>query len=378
MPRGDGQRLQLPVPLPRLDLPQRRSANRSAIPSGGLRRRRRVRQGAAKPCFPHRISRATTACSSSTWTRARQPLEDFLGDFRFYLDFYTKQSRGGLEVRGPQRWRIRANWKIGAENFAGDMYHTPANPCVDRRDRPFPRTEGAEAQGRGHLLGAVRRWNHLQASAGQLRRTHALRRLPRRDDRPDQRRLDATATATGRRRRVHDLGRIVFPEPQFRAQLAQGAQRGRGRPEESSCLAVHFDPALAADQRERNRGLLVVRSGLRGPAGVQKELLQGLSDVLRIDGHVRTGRCGELGVVDQHRRRLDGATAAAEQPDGFALRRPPGRRAAAFRMRFTGPGTPRSATTNTISARCCGCGPTIWSCRRCPPPSPPSARRRPI
>ena len=31
----------------------------------------------------------------------------------------------GLELRGPQRWRIKANWKIGAENFAGDMYHTP-------------------------------------------------------------------------------------------------------------------------------------------------------------------------------------------------------------------------------------------------------------
>ena len=56
---------------------------------------------------------------------AAEPLEDFLGDFRFYLDFYTKQSAGGLEVRGPQRWRIKANWKIGAENFAGDMYHTP-------------------------------------------------------------------------------------------------------------------------------------------------------------------------------------------------------------------------------------------------------------
>lgn len=54
-----------------------------------------------------------------------EPLEDFLGDFAFYLDFYTKQSTSGLEVRGPQRWRINANWKIGAENFAGDMYHTP-------------------------------------------------------------------------------------------------------------------------------------------------------------------------------------------------------------------------------------------------------------
>ena len=54
-----------------------------------------------------------------------QPLADYLGDFAFYLDFYTKQSEQGLQVRGPQRWRIKANWKIGAENFAGDMYHTP-------------------------------------------------------------------------------------------------------------------------------------------------------------------------------------------------------------------------------------------------------------
>jgi phenylpropionate dioxygenase-like ring-hydroxylating dioxygenase large terminal subunit len=54
-----------------------------------------------------------------------EPLPDFLGDFRFYLDYYTRQSAAGIEVHGPQRWRIKANWKIGAENFAGDMYHTP-------------------------------------------------------------------------------------------------------------------------------------------------------------------------------------------------------------------------------------------------------------
>jgi phenylpropionate dioxygenase-like ring-hydroxylating dioxygenase large terminal subunit len=53
------------------------------------------------------------------------PLPDYLGGFRFYLDYYTRQSPGGIELRGPQRWRIKANWKIGAENFAGDMYHTP-------------------------------------------------------------------------------------------------------------------------------------------------------------------------------------------------------------------------------------------------------------
>ena len=56
---------------------------------------------------------------------AAPPLEDYLGDFRFYLDYYTRQSATGIELHGPQRWRIKANWKIGAENFAGDMYHTP-------------------------------------------------------------------------------------------------------------------------------------------------------------------------------------------------------------------------------------------------------------
>jgi phenylpropionate dioxygenase-like ring-hydroxylating dioxygenase large terminal subunit len=53
------------------------------------------------------------------------PLREYLGDFAFYLDYYTGQSPSGIELRGPQRWRVKANWKIGAENFAGDMYHTP-------------------------------------------------------------------------------------------------------------------------------------------------------------------------------------------------------------------------------------------------------------
>jgi phthalate 3,4-dioxygenase alpha subunit len=53
------------------------------------------------------------------------PLRDYLGDFTFYLDFYLNQSPDGIELRGPQRWRIKSNWKIGAENFCGDSYHTP-------------------------------------------------------------------------------------------------------------------------------------------------------------------------------------------------------------------------------------------------------------
>jgi len=77
------------------------------------------------------------------------PLRDWLGDFAFYLDLYTRQSPAGVELRGPQRWRVKANWKIGAENFAGDSYHTPHTHAsvVDiglfREPRASKRKEGA-------------------------------------------------------------------------------------------------------------------------------------------------------------------------------------------------------------------------------------------
>ena len=77
------------------------------------------------------------------------PLRDYLGDLAFYLDFYIRQSPAGVELRGPQRWRIKANWKIGAENFAGDSYHTPHTHAsvVDiglfREPKASKRKEGA-------------------------------------------------------------------------------------------------------------------------------------------------------------------------------------------------------------------------------------------
>ncbi len=76
-------------------------------------------------------------------------LERYLGDARFFLDFYMNQSEAGVEVRGPQRWRIRANWKIGAENFSGDSYHTPQTHTsvvetgLFREPKAHKRKEGA-------------------------------------------------------------------------------------------------------------------------------------------------------------------------------------------------------------------------------------------
>lgn len=52
-------------------------------------------------------------------------LEEHLGDARWYLDNYVlRQGIGGLQlVDGAQRYRMPGNWKLLAENFAGDDYH---------------------------------------------------------------------------------------------------------------------------------------------------------------------------------------------------------------------------------------------------------------
>jgi PAH dioxygenase large subunit len=51
-------------------------------------------------------------------------LEDYLRDFRWYMDLMWGLADNGLEVIGePQRWVMSANWKLAADNFCGDDYH---------------------------------------------------------------------------------------------------------------------------------------------------------------------------------------------------------------------------------------------------------------
>jgi nitrite reductase/ring-hydroxylating ferredoxin subunit len=61
----------------------------------------------------------------ANWDTSAPPLDEFLGDFAFYLDTMYRRSKNGLEViGGPQRFRIEANWKIPSEQFNGaDGYH---------------------------------------------------------------------------------------------------------------------------------------------------------------------------------------------------------------------------------------------------------------
>lgn len=52
------------------------------------------------------------------------PLDEYLGDFRYYLDVMLDMDGEGTEfVGGPVKSVINCNWKVPTENFIGDIYH---------------------------------------------------------------------------------------------------------------------------------------------------------------------------------------------------------------------------------------------------------------
>ena len=59
----------------------------------------------------------------ATWDEQAPKLLDYLGDMTWYLDLLVDRRSGGTEViGGVSRWVVPTNWKIPADNFAGDEY----------------------------------------------------------------------------------------------------------------------------------------------------------------------------------------------------------------------------------------------------------------
>ena len=56
-----------------------------------------------------------------------ESLQAYLGDMAWYLDIVLNRSRNGMVAfPGCHRWRLGGNWKLAAEQFGGDNYHTGA------------------------------------------------------------------------------------------------------------------------------------------------------------------------------------------------------------------------------------------------------------
>jgi nitrite reductase/ring-hydroxylating ferredoxin subunit len=63
----------------------------------------------------------------ATWDEDLPDFETYLGELRWYFDILFASTEEGLCAAGPpQRWNIRCDWKLGAENHAGDAYHAPS------------------------------------------------------------------------------------------------------------------------------------------------------------------------------------------------------------------------------------------------------------
>lgn len=59
----------------------------------------------------------------ATWAEDAEPLGRYLGHMRWYLDLLVR--RASMEVVGtPIRREVATGWKLPAENFASDAYHT--------------------------------------------------------------------------------------------------------------------------------------------------------------------------------------------------------------------------------------------------------------
>lgn len=60
----------------------------------------------------------------ATFDEEGESLDDYLGDFRWYLDILLDNDEDGTEfLDGNIKSQMRCNWKFPAENFIGDSYH---------------------------------------------------------------------------------------------------------------------------------------------------------------------------------------------------------------------------------------------------------------
>lgn len=60
----------------------------------------------------------------ATWNPKAAPLDEQLGDMRWYLEaFLDRDGEGTTVVGGITKWVLKGNWKLAAEQFATDWYH---------------------------------------------------------------------------------------------------------------------------------------------------------------------------------------------------------------------------------------------------------------
>ncbi len=116
----------------------------------------------------------------ATWDANAPPLLEYLGDMAWYLDIALNRGPGGTQLIGPpQKFRVKANWKTGAENFISDFQHaqTVAHASVYRviGDQAAAQPEGGiqTNPAPGHGLFAYLGRGETAFGNGEFNRNHA-------------------------------------------------------------------------------------------------------------------------------------------------------------------------------------------------------------
>lgn len=102
-----------------------------------------------------------------TWSDDVPEFTDYLGDMAYFFDAVVDRWDNGLElVTGTAKWVIDCNWKLAAEQFASDMYHTMTShvstatalywdrPEMQQMMNPPPDAPGRQFAGNGHGSGS--------------------------------------------------------------------------------------------------------------------------------------------------------------------------------------------------------------------------------
>ena len=222
-----------------------------------------------------------------------RPLEEHIGDMGWYLDFYLKKSRAGMEVVGPpQRWVMHADWKLASENFIGDGYHTQSTHMstikagIMRVKSPAYLKDGVQilAGSHGCLFMGFKPGSLLQLPP-EYRGLH--------EGEPER--------GSGRPHRGEfgaPLERDDFPEHEPAPLLDVHRARQQVGP-------LRHAARLAADGSRQDGGVVVVPRGEGRTRGIQESLQPLVPLDLRGVGHPGTGRRGELERHDPRRRRGD-------------------------------------------------------------------------
>nr|WP_255520454.1 Rieske 2Fe-2S domain-containing protein [Corynebacterium marambiense] len=59
-----------------------------------------------------------------SWDDTIPPLEEYLGNAKYYLDGYLDRYEGGMEAIAVHKWVLPANWKFNVEQPTSDMQHS--------------------------------------------------------------------------------------------------------------------------------------------------------------------------------------------------------------------------------------------------------------